>query len=201
MAGRILAVAATLALALGVLSSAATATRLALDSSTLRLVWFELRFEGSGGFFGASCQVTLEGSLHSRTISKVGSSLIGFVTRAAINEAACTGGRARVLAATLPWHLRYASFGGTLPDISRFTVTPVGISLLVEAFGFASCLYTASPPLTFSREVGGKLVTASFGGTGIESNSIGCPRLLLAGFTSEVTVLGGTRLITMTLVA
>lgn len=65
--------------------------------------------------------MTLEGSLHSATIAKVAGALVGFVTRASLAEASCTGGLAEsagLVTASLPWHVEYEGFSGTLPNLT-----------------------------------------------------------------------------------
>ena len=117
--------------------STATAGRLSSNTSGIRTTWSRLEFRSNNIFAPVfRCQVTLEGSLHSRTIVKRERSLIGAVTRADIN--ACTNGT--LLPLRLPWHITYESFRGVLPNIT-------GIRLLVNRaqFGFivlgSTCLY------------------------------------------------------------
>jgi hypothetical protein len=65
------------------------------------------------------CRLTLEGSLHARTMAKVAGSLIGYITR--VRTGQCTVGTT-LLTETLPWHVRYESFSGTLPNITLLVV-------------------------------------------------------------------------------
>lgn len=117
---------------LGVLAMAASARRLEVSSSTIRETFRELRFASELG--SLSCPVTLEGSLHSRTIAKVAATLIGYITRARLGF--CQIGTATILTETLPWHVRYASFAGTLPNITSYVTNIVGFTLKYRDLNF-----------------------------------------------------------------
>src|SRR5215207_2963869 len=77
---------------LGALVSTASATRLASSSQTLRAGFARVNF--TGPFGTTECALTLEGSLHSRTITKTIGSLIGLITRAVLG--ACVRGSATI---------------------------------------------------------------------------------------------------------
>jgi hypothetical protein len=158
------------------------------------------------GFAGATirCRVTLEGSFHSLTVTKVSGQLIGAVTRAIFDEPNCTGGKQRALSEKLPWHVKYISFTGTLPNITRVTIALIGVQWLVEAFGFVSCLYTSSDARPFrgiiTREAGGVATSIAAEGR-ISSNTGGCPEIEYSGSSGTVTNETGTVNSTITLVA
>jgi hypothetical protein len=106
-----------------------------------------------------SCHITLEGSFHSRTFSKVSGQLIGYITRTTRDSRSClyrNATEARLLDATLPWHIRFDSFTETLPSIRFIRLQFIGVAWLVLSAG-VSCLYrsTVSRPLTgfFEREL------------------------------------------------
>ncbi len=105
-------------------SSSASAIQLSLSEPTFRAVWTPARFTFSG--ITVSCNVTLEGSFHRTTVAKVERSLIGHVTRATV--ASCSAGTMSVLTETLPWHVQYGSFTGTLPNISSVSLRLVGMA-------------------------------------------------------------------------
>jgi hypothetical protein len=135
---------------LGALVSAASANRIALSNQTFRATW-TWEFVEPIGFIALRCPVTIEGSFHSRTMSKVLEQLIGYVTQATLAETRCTGGSARILTETLPWHIRYNGFGGTLPAITRINIRIVGLAFLMQLplpEGMQRCLYksTAASP-------------------------------------------------------
>ncbi len=104
-----------------------------------------------GGFGNITCSVTLHGSLH-RTITKVEGTLAGMIESVLIDIRNCTESfgvenitDVRVL--TLPWHVRYVSFTGTLPTIRTARSIQLGTSFLID-FGIfggdARCLYISN---------------------------------------------------------
>lgn len=135
--------AATLLLSFAV--SNASARRIAGNGERIYLIWNSLEFRGT--VFGAQvvvrCPVTLLGSFHSKTISKVSGRLIGYISHATVHEASCVGGTGRALTERLPWHIQYVSFAGTLPAISEVRLSLVGATFQITASG-VSCLYTTT---------------------------------------------------------
>jgi len=129
-------------LTLAALTTTASANHLSSSTQTFRTTWSV--FEFAGGFASLKCSLTLEGSLHSRTIAKVLGTLIGSITRASIGP--CQTGSATVLTATLPWHIRYNGFTGVLPDITRLkeTITNFQLRIGEGVFGI-TCLARAEP--------------------------------------------------------
>jgi hypothetical protein len=182
----------------GALTSSASAGRLSLSSQTWRSTFSEWRF--AGGFGTMACALTLEGSLHSRTIAKVANALIGYITRAALGS--CTQGSAIILTATLPWHVRYVGFTGTLPNIGSLITGIARFSFQIRepVFGI-TCLAASTDTRpttgTYNREAGGALTTAEINGRvptncGTEGT--------LGGSSSSLTVLGAATRITVTLI-
>jgi hypothetical protein len=142
-------------LVLAVAAGAASANKLSFSSQRYRVTWTSL--SGVGGGLEVECVVTVEGSFHSATIAKTRGLLIGNITKA--NVGPC-GGAGRIYALngvevllgrtvinTLPWHVKYESFEGTLPRFETVRLNIVGAALLAEIFGF-NCLYrsTAARP-------------------------------------------------------
>ncbi|HEU4703527.1 MAG TPA: hypothetical protein VFS37_13675 [Conexibacter sp.] len=180
---------------LGALAGAASARNYSSTSQTWRSSFREVRFNGVFG--NITCQMTLEGSMHSRTITKEPFILIGYVTTA--NLGPCAEGRATILRETLPWHERRLRFTRILPNFGSVTDS-IGFNFRIQE-PFAGCLAssTAERPalLTFNREVTGVLTTAEVGGTiptscGVEGS-----------FTSSrgpVTVLNSSTRITLGLI-
>ncbi len=115
----------TVALLLSAAVTAASAGRLSISNQNIRVTWRSLEFGSS--VVTIRCPVTLEGSFHSRTITKVHGTLIGAVTRMAIKNESCTNGV--VEASLLPWHLTYENFIGALPRISD-------VDILLSRFRF-----------------------------------------------------------------
>jgi len=186
----------------------ATAGRLSVSSQTFRVAWSRFEFIESEEP-ATVCPVTLEGSLHARTFAKVARALVGYITRASVGT--CSAGEARVLTETLPWHLRYSSFTGTLPNITRVRLELVGFEHLISSvFGFHRCLYI------FPRESpGGLILNLGVGGV-VQSAAIDelrehlllkeelslifCRALLGVRGTGTMTALNSSARITMTLI-
>jgi hypothetical protein len=112
---------ATILLAAAV-SGTATARVFSFSNWNFRVVWTSLEFTQRPLNFGtALCSVTLEGSFHSQTMSKVEKALIGYVSRASVVNG-CVGGRVTINQESLPWHITYNGFRGTLPNITSIRV-------------------------------------------------------------------------------
>jgi len=134
---------------LAALVGSASARNLSISNQNVRVTWTSLEFEGGAV---VRCPVTLEGSFHTRTITKTIGSLIGYITRAISKNESCTGGTGwafngterqgeTTLANTLPWHLTYEGFAGTLPNITRIRLLLRNARFLIEAIG-VRCIYT-----------------------------------------------------------
>lgn len=195
--------AASLMLALAV--SSASARRFELSSQSYRIVWNPLVFAGVEITNArVSCPVTLEGSFHSSTLSKVAEQLVGYVSRAIVGTP-CVGGSARANTETLPWHVRYASFTGTLPNITSIVLHLVGASFVIEseAISGVKCRYTTKagePGIgTANRNTTTGEISGLAAGGVIASETFLCPRGTFSG-TGRVTVQGGTAAITVRLV-
>lgn len=173
-----------------VMTGSAVARQLELSERDLRATF--PRWEISNAFGTAKCELTLEMTMHERRITKTAELLIGFVTRAAIT--ACAMGTANLQIETLPWHIRYESFTGTLPNITRLNTRVIGMAWNIREpiFGVMCLIRTsAGEParLIFSREAGSVLTEATLGGeiaSGPECMGI---RTRIAGTTNSLTVL------------
>ena len=134
---------------LALLATAAPARNFSTSNQNFRVVWTGLEFDTA--IATIRCGLTIEGSFHYGSIVKRERSLIGYVT-AAIIRRPCTNGEAwsangreahprlGTLANTLPWHITYAGFGGTLPNISEIFFSVRGIRLKVHTFFDTLCL-------------------------------------------------------------
>jgi hypothetical protein len=189
---------------LAVVVEVASASRFAVSNQRIRATWAALALEFGSGLGTVRCAVTLEGSFHSSTFAKVTGSLIGLVTRARMQQP-CTGGVVRVLNGTetgstntLPWHLRYDSFRGSLPAVTA-------IRLQIVGFGFyftlmeTRCLYasTAARPIfaTYLPGVEEEIfrVPPSLSLEGRVSENVGgCLGTMGVAGMSRLTVLGGS---------
>ncbi|HZV73420.1 MAG TPA: hypothetical protein VFF79_06870 [Conexibacter sp.] len=192
----------------------ASANHLSISQETLRVVWPEeskINFSNTAGGIEISCALTLEGSFHSKTIVKTSGSLMGYVTRAIFGPVSnCLKTNVTnitTLTASLPWHIRYDSFTGTLPAIGGLRLQVAGFAFLLTAFG-ASCLYrsTAANPFfgVASRESGGVITgLQAEEGTSMPlfSGGILCPAsVTFSGTATRVTKLGETAAIRLTLI-
>jgi hypothetical protein len=117
-------VAAILAMALAV--GTVSARNLSASNQNVRAVYASLELGNTVTETRTRCQLTLEGSFHSRTIVKRVAALVGYFTRADLGP--CTGGTGTVNRETLPWHLTYEGFNGILPNITAVTFSVVGLS-------------------------------------------------------------------------
>lgn len=194
------AVLATTVLALA--GSSAGAIQLSLGEGTFRSVWTPMRFNIPG--LAISCNMTIEGSFHRTTIAKVERSLIGYVTRAAIES--CSSGSMRLLTETLPWHLQYGSFSGALPNISSVATRLIGMgaSLTISSITCLARSEENTPALLVANRSGGVISslrwdeTAQIPLTGTSCGIFG--RANLSGTSSAVTGLGNTRAISLSLI-
>jgi hypothetical protein len=203
------------AIALGALVAAATATRLAVSNQLVRITWSEARplvFEGGSSFGAVRCLLTMEGTFHSRTVAKSPEALIGFVTSATIST--CTGGSARALQASLPWHIFYESFSGTLPRITEINVILVGDAFVVHGnLNGQECLYSATAASPFKGAVVRNTTTGvaenlrpnesvGFAITSGNTSFLNCPTVgFFNGASATLTVQLSTTKVTVSLVA
>jgi hypothetical protein len=182
---------------LAVSVSAAAARSFSTSSQTFRMTFRRITFNGVFG--DIRCQLTMEGSLHGRTIAKTSSELVGFITASSFGP--CESGLATLLIGTLPWHLRYQAFTGTLPNITSTRLRLVGMDFLVRE-PFVGCRVSTTPTeyaiVTLNREVGsGALATAELEG----SISTTCGVLgTLSSDRGPVVILSSTTRITLTLI-
>jgi hypothetical protein len=138
------------ALALAAVGSA-SANRLSFTNKAFRTTWRAVEFSTAVIEGVVRCPITIEGSFHSSTVRKVISALVGYITRATAATAVCTGGRATVLQETLPWHIRYSGFQGTLPNITHVDTLMVGGGMRVEFPGAETCLLRTAGGLLLLR--------------------------------------------------
>jgi hypothetical protein len=198
----------TATLLLGLAVTSATARRLEISNQGFRIVYLleePLELSNNVGLATVRCGITLEGTLHSRTIQKISGSLIGYITRAILHPAErCTGGTASIFTETLPWHVRFLTFEGTLPNITSVSVAIVGARFRVQPTGGPICNARTSgtePAIgTFTVGAGNELarVAASgsirleggglcaFGAVGIFGGST--PDVWLLGTTTRLSI-------------
>lgn len=207
------------AAALAALVGSASANRLSITNRNIRAVWTSLEFLGP---VTIRCRATLEGTLHSNTINKV-EALVGYITAARIGRP-CTGGSAwayngtevnealpppNTLPTSLPWHVVYANFMGSLPGVTgvEFRVGLARFLYRANFFGInLLCVYRSSPArgllrLRANLGAGGVVTSLEASGT-IESETLGCPEGEFndSGTDSVVTLLGTATRISITLI-
>lgn len=174
-------------------AGSASASRLSLSETGFKFMYSPISFVPS---FGSSikCPVTLEGSFHGRTASKTAGALAGFITRASLGT--CEAGRARFNTETLPWHLQYGSFEGTLPNITGITEYVIRPSWEMdgEIFGLrVTCRYTAPRQGAVNhRESRGVITEHRPLGEAVSSETSGCPTGRPTGTATVKTPTGGT---------
>jgi hypothetical protein len=203
----------TASLLMGLAVATAAAGRISLSSARIRDTWISLRFRNFENEVELLCPVTLEGSFHSLTIRKTRGALVGAISRAILNNP-CTGGRATLLQETLPWHMTYESFRGTLPRIEEITLLlrRYEFRLEVVILGFpVFCLYldqgrpeeNLALNLAVDRETGQSTAVTPVGGryASWRSGSELCPRRgFLEGIGQQFLLASSFTRITITLI-
>lgn len=200
-------------IALGCVVAQASARNLSISNTDFRIVWTPMAFT-SAAQGTVACDLTMEGTLHSRTIVKTNNLLIGYITRARINHTACAEGDVFMLNGTeslagvatidtLPWHVRYVSFTGRLPDITGVRVNITNMSFLVRRL--IQCLFrsTAAEPAFGTFQVTAGVIT----GFKIDEtiaiprfNGLGCSAGINLTGTGAVMLLGTSTPITLRLI-
>lgn len=200
----------TIAAAAACLSLAATASanRLSLNAGTFRFVWPEWTLAFTEPTESSvRCPLTLTGTFATTALTKTTRGLVGNIVNSAIGFPTCANGRPNVLAETLPWHVRYESFTGTLPAIGSIALEVIGLSYRWELNLLSiSCLFSATEaaPARWraSLERGGAITsvrwdeTKRIPGTGI----ILCPREATFGGTGTATQASSTAAVRVTLI-
>ncbi len=181
------------AVLLGALTSAASARNLSSSSQTTTTLWRRMDF--TGDISGTTeCEVKLSGSFHSRTMAKVTTTLIGYITEATVLR--CARGSATINQASLPWHRRYRSFTGTLPSITGLSETISGSEWTLRGPSGITCTVTGATLVLAYVLSSGTVTSASVSSTG---RCGGFFTTTLAGTETNVTDGSGAR-ITVTLI-
>ncbi|MGN6189501.1 MAG: hypothetical protein ACTHOE_11415 [Conexibacter sp.] len=203
---------ALLATVIFALSVQGTAARnFSFSSPTFRASFADFRF--AFGEIALSCRLTLEGAYHSRTIAKVREALIGVVTAVTVAHP-CQGGELFAFNGvertpnTLPWHLQYESFEGTLPsNIGSITQILSRFRFLMQIPLICAASYGSETDRVFTRlnlfggiattiePIAGRNVS-----TRVTTLSGICPATVGGTGPGNVTVLNGTARITVTLI-
>jgi hypothetical protein len=187
-AATVCAALATALMALG--TTTAGARSLSLSNQNIRITFNDLEFRASE--IRNDCHVTLEGSFHTRTFAKVAEALVGYLTRVMTGQ--CTQG-VTLLAETMPWHVRYQGFAGTLPNITTVIAKIFGASFRVSI-----CLASADIRLEAIRDVTTQALigievplqtipTSICGNGSLRSNANGSPSVLGSNSAIIVTLI------------
>ena len=155
--GILTTVTAALVLALAVTSASADELGMSEDQFDIR--WTSLEVVPTAGSI-VRCPVTLLGTFHPGDVPKQGGLLIGHVdhavTRGGSGAGECTGGFLTILRSSLPWSVTFASWEGSLPEISRVRLGLLGASLEfisslgVDCLGFTNSTFPAMRDVTVS---------------------------------------------------
>jgi hypothetical protein len=202
---RVISAVLTAALLLAFAACSAAGNRLSYSNKEFRIVWSSLTFSESGGGLPITCHVTLEGSFHERTFAKTPGALSAFITSATIGV--CQEGNATILGASLPWHVTYQSFSGTLPSITGVRYALIGAAFQVEPGLGILCLArtTVTSPAAGNarRDANGRITSLGTDSTLAipVTGSPECPRSGIFSGSGEVFVQGSSETrVTLTLI-
>ncbi len=125
------------------------ARNLSLTESEFQIQWAGLEFRNNIAAPPLVCPATLSGRFHARTFAKVSGALIGVVDNVSIfrngrTTERCRGGGITILTESLPWHVTYGGFFGTLPSIRSVRVNIIGAAFRIEWEELATCLIRTS---------------------------------------------------------
>lgn len=139
------------AFTLGAVISDAGARNLEVSGNTFRATWASLEYTTTFSM-PLRCALTIEGSFHERTIQKAANALIGAVTAPRVRHP-CTNAElwaangtevlpnGRTYGSTLPWHLQYVGFSGTLPSMTSITLEVSRFRFLFQVPGICAGEY------------------------------------------------------------
>ncbi len=147
--GRMLLTASTAVLVSLVLVATASAGHIRRSKAKFKDTWSSLELRWGTGT--VRCPVRVEGSFHSSTFAKVSGALIGYIYRAT-RTGNCTGGRATIDQESLPWHVAYGGFAGTLPNITGDIFWWIKFKVTTESTGLTCTTRTESGHPFVGRE-------------------------------------------------
>ena len=195
--------AALLAAAVGT----ASARNLSISNQNIRAAFRELLFTDSGGSNRLYCPVTIEGTFHYRTIVKSIGALLGYITRVIVDEPNCAGAgllagaRTRALTETLPWHITYRGFVGSLPNIERIILqvsrprfTIYNIPIIRE------CKYEGTMQFFLLPATSELRADETFGVPRTAESNGACPANGFFSCVTRITLLGTTTPVSITLI-
>jgi hypothetical protein len=148
----------TVALTLSVAVASSSAGRLSVSTRNFTITWSRLNKTTTGGGGPIGCPFTMSGSFHSSTLAKVSGALIGLINRSSYNSTTC--GAATVNQESLPWHIRYRSFRGTLPNISGVDLGVTGAKFTLNIGATCTNQWTVERPAVFIANLSAGRVTS-----------------------------------------
>jgi hypothetical protein len=196
---KLLLAAGSAAILLSALASSASGRNLSVDNQSLRATFREVSFHLPTST--VTCEVIIEGSLHRRTIAKVLSSLIGYITSATLGP--CQGGTASIQLLTLPWHVRYSGFQGVLPNITSVITHVIEMGVRIGEPGGLACLIrsSAAEPVirTYHRDASNHLRVGLSGRLTSAAECFGA-RISIASDSPQVVLSNTSTAISLTLI-
>jgi hypothetical protein len=222
---RLLLSCALATVALAAMVNGASARSLSISNQNIRAVWAPVFIIVPMTPVGEHrCTLTLEGSFHSRTIAKVNGALIGYITWASVGHP-CGGegemwvhnGVERPLggaapATSLPWHMTYQGFTGSLPNISevRILIRGIRVTDMWRVFGNEACLAVFGEPnesiiAEWKIGAGGRVIAIQFLGQSLRKREVfrefSCQNeIRLNSSATIITLLNASTPITITLI-
>jgi hypothetical protein len=181
------------------LAASATARNISITNRNIRVAFEPLVFNSN--IARISCRVTMEGSFHCATISKVNRALIGYISRATSQEETCVSSsfaiRGRAMTETLPWHLTYLGFRGRLPEAILILLLENATFLLNNVPLIGNCRYVARADAFVTGPGGGGINEGNANVapnelTEYSSENTNCPRGRFFSVRTPVTLLGTT---------
>jgi hypothetical protein len=181
------------------LAASASARNISITNRNIRVAFEPLVFNSE--LARTSCRVTMEGSFHCATISKVNRALIGYISRATSDQGTCRSSAFSltlvVRQETLPWHLTYLGFRGRLPAAILILLLENAGFLLRNVPLIGRCDYILRADLFVNGPLGGGINEGNANvapneATRYRSVTGGCPEFTFVGRLTPVTLLGTT---------
>jgi hypothetical protein len=180
------------------LAATAPARNISLTNRNIRVTFEPILFNSSTAT--VSCRVTVEGSFHSATISKVNRALIGYISRATTDQGTCRSSSfsitGRVRQETLPWHLTYLGFRERLPAAIEIDLVE-GLSFEADNIPLiGTCRYTLRADVFVGGPAGGPInegnASVRFNEATRYRSETGCPEHSFTTTATPITLLGTT---------
>jgi hypothetical protein len=181
------------------LAASATARNISITNRNIRVVFEPLAFNSEVA--RVSCRVTMEGSFHCATISKVNRALIGYISRATSDAGTCRSSAFSITGVvrqeTLPWHLTYLGFRERLPAAILILLLENAGFLLRNVPFLGRCDYIVRADAFVNGPLGGGINEGNAHvkpneATRYRSATGGCPEGTFSSPLRPVTLLGTT---------